>query len=374
MNRLLKRLAILVLGWSLVAVLTTSQLYLEVVNFGQPIDLKRIFLTQLLQWNFWVVATPVIAWLGLRCRIESGAWGRALLVHIPASIVVAAAHVAWVVAVGMLLAPDNPNPSRPARSFWRYFLDLGYTYHIELLIYWAILGATYAIDYYRKYRERELRASQLEAQLAQANLQALRMQLQPHFLFNTLNAITTLVRDKQNQVAVEMIVGVSELLRQSLDNLGRHEVRLKDELEFIERYLEIQRMRFSDRLVVQTRIAPKTLDLLVPNLVLQPIVENAIRHGLSQTQSAWRLEIDARTEGDALHLSVFNNGVPLAADWSLEENCGLGLSTTVARLEQLYGPAQRFTLKNADGGVQATIRLPARLSVEGNDENQDHDR
>lgn len=368
MKSQLKKPALLILGWSLVAVITTSQIYLELITYGQPAHLKRLFLTQLLQWNFWAIATPFIGWLAVkRFRIESGRWAKGLAFHIPASIIIAATHIAYIVFIATLLAPADPTGRK--RSFFQFFLGLSYTYHIELLIYWAILGATYAFDYYQKYRERELRASQLESQLAHANLQALRMQLQPHFLFNTLNAIATLVRDNQNKAAIEMIVGVSELLRQVLDKMGQQEVTLKEEMEFIERYLEIQQMRFGERLKVETQIAPDTLDCLVPNLILQPIVENAIRHGLSPRKEAGRLEIFSEREGEKLKLSVFNNGLLLSEDWNIEETDGLGLSNTRARLEQLYNHAQEFSLSNADGGVTATIKLPLRLSTNGHDEN-----
>lgn len=367
MKNRLKKLALLLLGWSLVAIITTSQIYLELVTYNQPADLKRLFLTQFLQWNFWVAATPFIGWLAKRFRIESGRWVKGLAVHIPTSVFVAASHISYIVFISTLLAPADPQGR--TRTFFQFFLGLSYTYHIELLIYWAILGATYAFDYYKKYRERELRASQLEAQLSQANLQALRMQLQPHFLFNTLNAIATLVRDNQNKAAIEMIVGVSELLRQVLDKMGQQEVTLKEEMEFIERYLEIQQMRFGERLKVDTQIAPDTLDCLVPNLVLQPIVENAIRHGLSPRKETGYLVITSGREGERLRLSVFNNGVLLQENWNMEEAHGLGLSNTRARLEQLYNHAQEFSLCNMSDGVMATIKLPLHVSTNGRDEN-----
>lgn len=364
----MKKLLLLFLGWSFVAVITTSQVYLELITYNQPADLKRLFLTQFLQWNFWAVATPFIGWLAVkRFRIESGHWAKGLALHIAASVLVAATHISYIVFMTMLLAPAPP-PGRKV-SFFQLFLALSYTYHIELLIYWAILGATYAFDYYKKYRERELRASQLESQLAQANLQALRMQLQPHFLFNTLNAIATLVRDNENKAAIEMIVGVSELLRQVLDKMGQQEVTLKEEMEFIERYLEIQQMRFGERLQVKTQIAPDTLDCLVPNLVLQPIVENAIRHGLSPRKETGYLVITSEREGEKLRLSVFNNGMLLSEDWNMEESDGVGLSNTRARLEQLYNSSQEFSLCNTNGGVMATVKLPLRLSLNGHDEN-----
>src|SRR4030095_1156198 len=163
------------------------------------------------------------------------------------------------------------------------------------LFYGSILGIASAVDYYRQFRERQLRASQLEAQLAQAEVQMLKMQLHPHFLFNTLNGITGLVRDNDNAAAVEMLVGLSDLLRQTLDNAGKQEVRLGEELEWLELYLKLQQIRFSDRLQVSIKAAPETLDALVPNLITQPLVENAIRHGIGPRVAPGSVSLTAQS-------------------------------------------------------------------------------
>ncbi len=358
MNTRLKYAAMLVSGWSLVAVITTSQLYIELIVYApeRPFPVLQMFLINLLQWNFWTAATPIIAWLGSRFPLERGRLAIALPAHLAASVLTAAIHISYITFLTICLAPANPGDKD--RSFGQMFFGLSYTYHIELMIYWAMLGMTYAVDYYSKYRERELRASQLETQLAQANLQALEMQLQPHFLFNTLNGIATLVRDKRDKDAVEMLVGVSELLRQVLDNMGRQEITLKEEMEFIERYLEIQQMRCGDRLTIALNVAPDTLDALVPNLVLQPIVENAIRHGLSPRVEGGHIDIRSERSGDDLVLTVFNDGERLDPSFDLEAATGLGLSNTRERLKQLFGADQKFSLRNLANGVEATVRIP----------------
>jgi hypothetical protein len=358
MNTRYKYLAVLVFGWTLIAVITTSQTYIEMTVYepDRPFPILQMFVINVLQWNFWTAVTPLIGWLGRRFPIEKGKFAKAVPVHVLASIIVAAIHIAYIVFLTFQLAPVENLPRD--RSFFRMFLNLSYTFHIELMIYWAMLGMTYAVDYYSKFRERELRASQLETQLAQANLQALEMQLQPHFLFNTLNGIATLVRDKRDKDAVEMLVGVSELLRQVLDNMGRQEVTLKEEIDFIERYLEIQQMRFGDRLVVSLDIAPETLDARVPNLVLQPIVENAIRHGLSHKIEVGHLRIRSERSGDDLLLAVQNDGEKLDEAFELNASGGLGLTNTRERLEQLFGTDQKFSLRNTEDGVVATIRIP----------------
>jgi LytS/YehU family sensor histidine kinase len=232
----------------------------------------------------------------------------------------------------------------------------------DLLIYGAIVGVCYAIDYYRKYREREFVAAQLEAQLAQAQLDSLRMQLHPHFLFNTLNGIVGLVRDNKNDAAVRMLVGLSDLLRHALEHSDRQEVQLREELNFIKLYLSIQQMRFPDRLQIDLDIDPATSKALVPNFVLQPLIENALRHGIGRSAGAGSIGISSRRENGSLLITVSDNGAGLPNHWQLKTNCGIGLANTAARLQQLYGENHRFDIHNRDGGgVEVEIVIPMRL-------------
>jgi sensor histidine kinase YesM len=232
-----------------------------------------------------------------------------------------------------------------------------------LFTYWAILGVIYAFNYYRKYRQHELKASHLETQLAQAQLQALKMQLHPHFLFNTLHAISSLMR-KDVEAADSMITRLSDLLRLTLENTGVQEVTLRQELEFLERYLEIEQTRFRDRLQVRMEIEPDTLDARVPNLILQPLVENAIRHGIAPRSAPGWIEIRAARDGETLQLQVRDNGpgLPPIGQPTLKE--GVGLANTRARLEQLYGAAQNFELSNREeGGLLVSLTLPFRAET-----------
>jgi LytS/YehU family sensor histidine kinase len=224
-----------------------------------------------------------------------------------------------------------------------------------------VLGVCYAIDYYRKYREREFQASQLEAQLAQAQLDSLRMQLHPHFLFNTLNGIVGLVRDNKNQIAVNMLVGLSDLLRHALEHSERQEIKLKEEISFIKLYLNIQQMRFSDRLQVEFEIEPATNHALVPNLLLQPLAENALRHGFGQSVDSGIIRITSRAENGSLRLTVCDNGAGLPDNWQLKSGMGIGLANTAARLQQLYGENHRLDIRNLDdGGVEVVVVIPLR--------------
>ncbi len=214
-----------------------------------------------------------------------------------------------------------------------------------------------------EFRERELRASQLETQLAQAQLQMLKMQLHPHFLFNTLNGITGLVRDHDNAAAVEMLVGLSDLLRQTLDNAGKQEVRLSEELEWLELYLKLQQIRFSDRLQVSVNAAPETMDALTPNLITQPLVENAIRHGLAPRAAPGSVSLSAKRVNGRLELRVCDDGIGFPEDWRLASGKGVGLLNTDARLRQLYGSDYSFEARNREeGGAEVFLSIPLRLN------------
>jgi two-component system, LytTR family, sensor kinase len=237
---------------------------------------------------------------------------------------------------------------------------------LDLIVYWAIVGLAYARGYYQRYRERELRAAQLEALLARAELQALKLQLHPHFLFNALHAVAGLVRRGENADAVRMIAGLSDLLRYVLDSADRQLVPLAEELAFLERYLDVQRLRFGDRLSAEIDAAPDTLGLEVPILILQPLVENALEHGLARRAGPGHLRLTARREEDRLVLRLRDDGRGLAggADGGegTGDGAGVGLENSRARLRELYGEGSALTLRDAEGGpgAVAELILPAR--------------
>jgi two-component system, LytTR family, sensor kinase len=329
----------------------------------------RTFLWQLAIWLAWVALAPVALWLRRRWPIERGAWKRALPVHVIAVILLCAVHSGMVLLTMWLIMQAGQPLAEPQLTglltYWSV-RDLPFC----ALFYGLILGIDSALDYYRQFRERQLRASQLETQLAQAELQMLKMQLHPHFLFNTLNGITGLVRDQDNAAAVEMLVGLSDLLRQTLDNAGKQEVPLGEELEWLELYLKLQQIRFSDRLQVSIRAAPETLDALVPNLITQPLVENAIRHGLGPRAAPGSVSLSAQRINARLELSVCDDGVGLPEGWHLASSKGVGLLNTKARLQQLYGPDFAFEVRNREqGGVEARLTIPLhRVSTFDNDD------
>lgn len=349
--------------WSILGFLYASQLYLGLLHEGMSHSFWRITIWQVVGcWLPWAIVTPPILWLGKRFPVEKSSLSRSLSVHFAACLLIAVLHTVWFTYLTIEMRPFD-EMSKPTSFSNLFFGRLTSQFHLELIVYGMILGIGYAFDYYRKYREREMRASQLESQLAQAQLQALKMQLHPHFLFNTLNGIAGLVRDNRNKAAVSMIAGLSDLLRYTLENAGKQEVPLREELEFLELYLDIQQMRFSDRLKVQMEIAPEALDARVPNLILQPLVENAIRHGLALRASAGIIGISACRDDGFLEMKVYDDGPGLQREWRMEESEGIGLSNTRARLKQLYGNKYRFDVRNREaGGVEAAIMIPVRFA------------
>lgn len=241
--------------------------------------------------------------------------------------------------------------------------------HLNILTYWALVGMSVAVEYYRKYKDQELLASQmrlktsqLEARLAHAQLNTLKMQLQPHFLFNTLHAISALVHEDA-RVADQMISSLSDLLRLTIKNSSDQEVTLRQELDFLRKYIEIEGTRFQDRLSWSIEAPEETLDAFVPNLLLQPLVENSIRHGITVRYWPGWVAVESKKEDGMLHITIRDNGEGLPSG-PLKE--GIGLSNIRARLEHLYGFRHLFEICNvAEGGVRVTIVLPFRLKMEG---------
>jgi two-component system LytT family sensor kinase len=357
--------AILFGFWTLFSFLYANQIYFEMLHSpGMHHSWWRIAFWQLMVWYSWGCLSPLILRLGKRFPCEGASWWKGLLVHLAAGVLLSAVHTAAATSLKMLIQPfdvwSDPNPfliqyQDGLRNFFLY----------DFFVYWAILGVGYAFDYRERYREREAQAAQLKAQLAQAQLESLKMQLHPHFLFNTLHTIAGLVRSNERQPAVNMIAGLSDLLRHALENADEQEVPLREEVKFIELYLDIQKVRFSDRLTVRMEIAPETLDALVPNLLLQPLVENAIRHGISLDDSAGIIVIEAYRNQDTLQIRVCDDGPGLQSGWRLEESEGIGLANTSERLKHLYGTEHRFDLRNGEtGGMTASIAIPFRVGYE----------
>jgi signal transduction histidine kinase len=303
-------------------------------------------------WYLWALFVPLLQWFARRVPLGRMRWLPGAALHLSVAAFIVLLHRALQLGVQRLLpqelfAMGGPFPNNAAGFVTDAFTS-------SLGMYAILLGGVYCADYYARYRERELAASQLQGQLARAQLQALRMQLNPHFLFNAMNSISMLVRGGRNAEAVRMLAGLGDLLRHVLEEDRPHEVPLRDELAFLERYLAIEQIR-ADRLQVRMEVAPDALDAQVPTLILQPIVENALRHGIARSRAAGLLEIGARRENGSLLLSVRDDG-PGIAPGGRE---GVGLSNTRARLARMYGGEQRLEIASpSGGGALVTLRLP----------------
>jgi two-component system LytT family sensor kinase len=235
--------------------------------------------------------------------------------------------------------------------------------HTNVLMYAAIVAAAHGLAYYQRYRDRELRATHLEARLAQTQLQVLRMQLQPHFLFNTLHSISALVHEDP-EGADRMLAQLADLLRMTLSADAAQEVALRQELDFLDRYLEIEKTRLADRLRIRRVIAPETLDARVPHLILQPLVENAIRYGVAPRADGGSIEVRTARRDGALRMEVWDDGPGMKSSKSPENGIGLGLANTRARIAQLYGPAASLELASTPtGGFVAVLTIPFRLDA-----------
>ena len=359
-RKTVKWLAIFAL-WTFFALFFATQLalqYQQLTDYSIPF--WRILSWQLVSGYVWFGISPIILYLSKRFPFDDGTWKSSLPVHVIACVVIAPIQL---LIDSFLLTRLGYPPNRTFPNFfeaYRFFLVANV--HLSMLIYMGVVAIASAYRYYQKYRERELRASQLEARLAQSRLQVLKMQLHPHFLFNTLNAISELIH-KDPESADRMLMDLSDLLRLSLENLEVQEIPLKQELEFLGKYLEIEQMRFHDRLTVDIQIAPETLDATVPNMILQPLVENAIKHGIAPRSIGGRIDIKTSRRNGHLEISVSDDGlgVPFGDIENVAE--GVGLSNTRRRLKHLYGDAHRFDLKRLEnGGVGVSLEVPFRES------------
>jgi two-component system, LytTR family, sensor kinase len=300
------------------------------------------------------VLAAVALWVAHRFPLERHSWARNLLLHAAVGLVVILANG---LLMHLLVPLITDIPRQPL--LMRY---VG-VFPAWCLIYTLVLGVGYGLQYFRRYQERMLLASQLETQLAQAQLQALNMQLHPHFLFNTLNSISALMH-RDVHAADRMLARLEDLLRLTLSKSGAQEVPLRDELEILEPYLEIEQTRFGDRLAVEWAVEPDTLSLAVPQLILQPLVENAIKHGISPRSAAGRIRLAAQVTGGMLELEVTDNGSGLFPERNGRSGSGggVGLSNTRARLRRLYGDRHRFEIINVPTvGTCVRIHIPAHI-------------
>jgi signal transduction histidine kinase len=340
---------------AVIGLMSATQSWVLMPRGPRTVSYATIAAYNLATWYLWAALAPLVVWLGRRFPLDGASWRRSLPVHLVAGFVIAFAH-ASATSVFVWLGVRTVENETLAAIFRGTTII---RFHVELLLYFAILGAALAVDFQRKYRDRAVQASALATELAQARLRALKMQLHPHFLFNTLHAITVLV-DEDPAAARRMVARLGELLRHTLAGTGADEVPLGAELDFLRLYLEIEETRFQDRLRVSYDVAPEAQGALVPDLILQPLVENAVKHAVSARTAPVRVTVRARRAGDRLELRVDDDGPGLG---DLPPRDGIGLSTTRERLGRLYGDAGRLTLGTGPGGrgASAIVELPYRV-------------
>nr|WP_240148065.1 histidine kinase [Luteibacter yeojuensis] len=342
--------------WTLLALSYALSAGLSSLSEGRSPDWPRALAWNLANFWLWMAFVPLIAWLG---RQAAGAgWQRFCAVHVPAGLLVALTQMmAQLFVFWTLCGPGHA----PVHTFAGFVgMQFAYNYHLSLLTYWLILVVLRGLESRRRLRDEQWRSSQLEVQLAQSQLQALRMQLQPHFLFNTLNAISALALAEPLRARL-MIARLSDFLRMTLEQRHAQQVPLSREVEFLRCYLDIQQVRFQDRLSTRLDMAEDTLHAAVPSMILQPLVENALRHGLLAKTEPGSLHIASHREGQLLRLRVDDDGLGLPPEGPTE---GLGLGNTRARLDVLFGAAASMELtRNAGGGTRVELCFPFREHV-----------
>ncbi|MDQ8756688.1 sensor histidine kinase [Sphingosinicella sp. LHD-64] len=313
-----------------------------------------LFLTELAGWLPWALATPFVIELAQRHPIVPAPTARGIGAHLMAFLFITLIAEGWSAALHMLF---NPWAHRQAPTFWDT-LSATLIFHglICVFAYALILAITYLVDSRDKVARKATEAAQLGEELSKAQLAALLRQMEPHFMFNTLNSIAGLVRDDRKAAAVNMIVGLSEILRRTSQN-HKPEVTLAEEIEYLQRYIDIQKVRFGERLGYDEDVPETLMDARVPSLLLQPLVENAIKHGLTERVAGGEIRITAARQGAVLSLSVYNDGPAFAAGWE-SNSAGVGLANLRTRLRIMYGDAADLDVRNVDGGAEVVVTLP----------------
>ena len=346
---------------TLLGLFSTAQAYrLTALDYFRPpsIEIGSLLVLNLALWYIPAALTAPVFRLAHRFPLDSAQWLRAIGVHLLAAWLFSVVHLG-----GMLLVRSAlwPSAGKPPTFSWTTFAQRQYLRNLDwaLMTYAAIVGLSYALAYYREAQARRLRAAHLETRLVEARLKTLEAELHPHFLFNTLHAISTLVHTNPES-ADRMISRLSDLLRLTFDRSGAPGVSLQEELEFLQKYLEIEQVRFQDRLSVRFEVDPDTLDAEVPRLILQPLVENAIKHGIAPRSGQGLIQISARRHDDTIAIEVRDDGIGLSGGARSRLHNGVGLANTRDRLKYLYGDRQRLTFSDGQGGLAVAMEFPLK--------------
>ena len=347
------RFAFLVGMWTLIGIIFASQLYLFAISTGYKTTLSDVLRWELTRWCLWAALTPWIVRFARLHPIQKSHLVSRISWHMLISIVVSSVHVLLISLVYWLIKSlageiESKETLEPLRIF-KYAFSVDF--HLGIFVYWSILVSLLTIRFYRN-------AAQLQFELTKAQLHALKMQIHPHFLFNTLNSISALLH-KDPESADEMVGSLGDFLRLTLQNSGAEEVRLEKEMEFLKCYLEIEQIRFHDRLIASFELDLETLDASVPNMLFQPIIENAIKHGIAERTDLGHIEIRTKRHDGKLRITIKDDGPGLAGGLDAGAGEGIGLRNTRARLNHLYGNDHYFSLENIPGGgLLVTVDIP----------------
>jgi two-component system LytT family sensor kinase len=353
--------------WAALALLwTILGLLFSVPGLSTP-NWKRMLLSSLAQWWSWGIVTPLIFAFDARLPFSERQLGRRILAHLLPSLVFTLFYL-YVFAAMSALVGVSPWSTLAGTRLLVNALRGGILW--SWLVYWLLFGARQTFRYYEHYLQSELRLERMERNLSQARLNALRMQLDPHFLFNALNTVSAQV-ERDPRLALRIIEHLGDLLRLSLEARDRQQVPLAEEMAFLEHYVAIQKIRFGSTLRIDTEIDPDVKYALVPCFIVQPLVENAIRHGISRRASGGAVTVTAQRCEQRVEIRITDDGVGLPAGWTLEKGKGLGLSVTGERIAGLHPNGEsRFTVTpRSDGGTEVQISLPLRFAAE-----EAHDR
>jgi two-component system LytT family sensor kinase len=348
----------LALLWSACALIDASQTVLIMRTEGRHQPLLPLFATDLVSWLPWALATPLISSLARRYPMNRGQLARSLAVHFAAFATVSVAVDAWTALLQVLFNPWYRKQQPTFLDTWGMLLL--YQILTFLIVYALILTVTFVMDARARMARQITETARLNEELSRAQLAALRRQIEPHFMFNTLNSIAGLVRNHSNDAAVGMIVGLSEFLRRATEDSHRAQVTLAEEVEYMQRYLDIQKVRFGERLQVVVEVPAELLGTQVPNLLLQPLVENAIKHGIAKRISGGTIRVAGTTRNGSLLLTVYNDSPTLPADWQSTDS-GIGIGNLRTRLQLLHGTQSSLQLRRSHAaGVEVEVTLPLR--------------
>jgi signal transduction histidine kinase len=344
--------------WTIIGLSFASRTYLSYTQTRTDVNWKHVYSAYLIDFYLWGAVSPFIFWLARRFPVERGHIFKRVVLHLLIALILnflvlsAASPMLWYFGY------PNENIYPSLWVLFKFSITSHVMLHQGLIIYAGTLIAGHAFEYYRQLQAGKTRTAELASQLAQAQLAALKMQIHPHFLFNTLNSIAALLH-KDVETADRMIARLSDFLRLTLNSSETSVVKLEQELEFLKTYLEIEKIRFQNKLAVNLKIAPDALDAQVPNLILQPLIENAIRHGIAKQTAIGQLNVEARREGERLLIKIEDNGPGLNGNGNRRKKSGegLGLANTRARLKQFYDDDFQFEIKDKSNGDGTIVNL-----------------